>query len=430
MNDKAIISEIKESNFFISCWKHKNQIPEFLKNISTDEFELILRLASESLITLRDSTSSTKFQDVLNKRLAQLNDSNIKEKDKIQNQYMEELAKKQRQIDKLEVSKREIQESYDLLQQNFLNLQNSLMQSIEKNLSCGLEKQNIFFSGQINSIQKVFESRESIYKEQIDELKQSLEQYQKQSLIEQNSSNKGKQGESSFDSMASKFTTWSLEDTSKIPDACDRQSTIRGCKTLFELKNYSNKVPKSEVDKFKRNMEQHKDAPLGIFISLNTYITGGTQELLYTEITSSNQILVYIQNFLSLDTDTIFNVINNYIDMALLLYTKTQNVEENVDVQSKIDSIKPLLNSSFLQISQMLNEMNNNKKFMIDKINIQHSSLKLHIDKMKLLFESILKTFFAEESTMVVEDTIETSGETTTTKKRQRQKKSTTPVVE
>jgi len=411
----AFINEIKHNNLYVSSWTHINPIPEHLKGISSEEFELILRLASESLISLRESANSHNFQDVLNKKISN-------EVLKVKKDCEEQIQIKQKLVDRLEIQKKEIQESYNLLQQNFLNLQSSVTQSIEKNISCGLEKQNIFFSGQVSSIQKTFEGRESIYKDQIKELKDSLDKYQKHSLIDQNSSNKGKQGETSFDGMVSQFTTWSLEDTSKVPDACDRQSIIRGCRTLFEIKNYSNRVPKSEVDKFKRNMEQHKDSPFGIFISLNTNIVGGPQELLYTEVTSNNQLLVYIQNFLSFDYDTIFCVLNNYIDMAQLLYTRIQNVSEDDELQSKVDSIKPILNNSFMQISLMLNEMNNHKKFMIDKVTQQHSSMKLHIDKMKLMFESILKTFFPEEKSIGVDE------EDQYKKSVKRKKKSTTPV--
>ena len=231
----AFVNEIKQDNIYVSSWNHTNPIPETLKELTMEEFELVLRLASESLQSLRDSVHSLKFQDVLTKKLDTKQKEYEKEFSFLQSQYTDEAKKSQKKLDKLETEKQQLQESYNLLQQNFLSLQNNVNQSIEKTFSCGLEKQNIFFSGQVNSIQKTFESRESMYKEQISELKQVLEKYQKQSLIEQNSSNKGKQGEASFDSLVSQLTDWTLEDTSKIPDACDRQAKIRGCKTLLFL---------------------------------------------------------------------------------------------------------------------------------------------------------------------------------------------------
>jgi len=424
----AFVNEIKQDNTYISSWKQNNPIPESLKQLTVEEFELVLRLASESLQSLRESVHSFKFQDVLTKKLDTKQKEHEKEFSFLQSQYTDEIKKSQKKLDKLETEKQQLQESYNLLQQNFLSLQNNVNQSIEKTFSCGLEKQNIFFSGQVSSIQKAFESRETMYKEQISELKQALEKYQKQSFIDQNSSNKGKQGEASFDSLVSQLTDWSLEDTSKIPDACDRQAKIRGCKTLFEIKNYSAKVPKVEVDKFKRNMELHKDAPLGVFISLKTQIVGGAQDSVYTEINSNNQILIYIQNFLVLDTETIFSVINNYIDMSQLFYSKIECLEENEDLQSKIDSIKPILNNSFLQITQMVNEINNHKKFMTNKINEQHSSIKLHIDKMKLLFESIVRVFFPEDTTTLTSMVIEEASDLDKPKKTvKRIKKNQTP---
>lgn len=396
----AFVSENRENSYYVSLWRHNNPLPEQLKNLTIEEFELILRLASESLIHLRESTQTHKFEDILNKKISNLNGTHQQELNLLKSQYNDDISKKQKLLEKEQVSRREIQESYNLLHQNFLNLQNSVSQTIEKNLSCSLEKQNIFFSGQVESIKKAFESRESMYKDQIIELKTHLEKYQKQLLIEQNSSVKGKQGESSFDTLVKQHTSWVLEDTSKIPDACDRQSNIKGCKTLFEIKNYSNKVPKTEVDKFKRNMETHKDAQFGVFISLKTNIIGGAQDCIYSEITSNNQILLYIQNFDTLDKDTIFSVINNYIDMALLLHAKIQCDVESEDLQLKIDSIKPILNDSFKEISLMVNKMNSQKKTMVNIINEQTSTLQLHINKIKLLFESILKVFFQEESTV------------------------------
>jgi hypothetical protein len=154
-------------------------------------------------------------------------------------------------------------------------------------------------------------------------------------------------------------------------------------------------------------------------------IVDGAQDLLYTEISSNNQLLVYVQNFLSSDIDTIFSVINSYVDVALKFYTKTNELVESVDIQSKIDSIKPILNSSFKEISEMINENNKNKKFMIDKITTQHSSLKLHIDKIKLMFESIFNLLFHEDTKMFLEEVVETDK-----KGVKRKKKSNTPVVE
>ena len=384
----AFINETIDTGFYVSTWKTNKSIPDSLKQLSCEDFELVLSLACKSLESLRNTTNTLKFTADTDRKIIQLQD-----------EHAEEISNKDNNIRRLETVKRELQESYNILHKNFINLQTTMNESVRANMLETNSKQNTFLSSQIASIQQTFNSQITIYREQIDNLNESLKRYQSNALIDQNSSNKGKQGELSFDELAKLYVTWVLKDTSKITEACDRQSIIRGCKTLFEIKNYKSRIPSSEVEKFRRNMETHKDAPLGVFISLNTQITGGSQELLYSEITSNNQLLIFIQKFNSFEPENIFAYLNNFIDIALLLYTKTQQVANDIDLQSKVDSIKPILLSSLTQISQMTTELNTNKRFLIDTMNTHHVNMKSHIDRFKLHFESFINLFFLAETT-------------------------------
>ena len=450
----SFISELLNEDFYISSWKHKNPIPPNLKECTTHEFELVLRLASESLVALRDSTSSIQFQNILDKKQnvaesekKDLENRYIKEiqlqkdtytynidnldkklnheKNELQNRYIKEIqqlkdthaynlehTKKQYSatLVDLEQSKFSAEKSYQLLQQNFLSLQNSMNSNIEKTVVSSIDKQNQYYTAQAHMLEKHYTS-------QIETLQRSLEQYQQLYAKEQNSSLKGKQGETNFDNMVQKYTTWELHDTSKIPDSCDRLATIRGCKTLFEIKNYSYNIPKKEIDKFKRDLELHKDCPFGIFISLNTAIIGANQDFIYAELNSNNQLLIYIQRFLDHDPESIFSVLNTFVDVAHELYNKSINFATDSSLQSKIDSLKPIITSEITCIAKVLNELVLHKNFLIDSITKQHSSIKHSVEKIRFTFESIFRLLFLENSVG------ETCNSTEDNKKKKRKKK-------
>jgi hypothetical protein len=292
-------------------------------------------------------------------------------------------VKKDTRIRELEIAFDQTSKSYQLLNQNFLGLQNSSHDSFQKNICSVLDKQKATYESQISMLDK-------LYKEQINGLQESLAAHTKYAIKDNNSSIKGKTGETSFDNLVERHTSWEIENTAGTPQSCDRYGVIRGCKTLFELKNYSQNVPRKEVEKFKRDMEVHKDCPVGIFISYNTNIVGAPQDFFFSEIVG-NQTLIYIQKFLSYDAATMFSILDCVIDMSLNLFNKSLG---GSDGSQKIDSIKPILINEIKNIGSIINEMNVNKKFLIDTITKQNESIKHHIEKMKFTFSSIVKVLF------------------------------------
>lgn len=403
----AFISENYDSNKYVSIWNHTKPIPEVLKSCSTQEFDTIIQLVSDTVIKLRETTNSLQFQDILNRKILEIQNSIQSEYETKLNSIQSETTRKFNiEIERLQKSKQELQvsldqsiKSYQNLNLNFENLQTSSVNQFDKTLNTMLQKQKESYESQIQMLDKV-------YKEQISNLQNSLEQYTKQSIKDQNSSLKGKVGETSFDSLVEQHTSWTIENTAGSAQHCDRFGIIHGCKTLFEIKNYSNTIPKKEVDKFKRDMEVHKDCPVGVFISLNTNIVGAPQDFFYSEITNSNQTLIYIQKFMLNEPISLFPVIDSIIKLGNTLYNKSINntIEDN-DVQTKIDSIKPILVNEIKSIGSILNELNNNKKLIIEKVNEHHNSIKTHIDRMKYTFEKIFSILFNDKE-IIQEDVV------------------------
>ena len=393
-----LLSTEKKEDGYVSCWKHANPLPDILKSCSGEQFELILLLASEALYTLHEKTSSLQFQEILTKKLGEVvaqkeceisslqKDFQSKmtlEKNRTEQSFTNEIAKKDTRIRELEIAFDQTSKSYQLLNQNFLGLQTSSHESFQKNISSVLDKQKVTYESQIAMLDK-------LYKEQICGLQESLAAHTKHALKDNNSSIKGKTGETNFDNLVETHTSWEIENTAGTPQSCDRYGVIRGCKTLFELKNYSQNVPRKEVEKFKRDMEVHKDCPVGIFISYNTNIVGAPQDFFFSEIVG-NQTFIYIQKFLSYDPATMFSILDSVIDMSLNLFNKSIG---GSDGSQKIDSIKPILINEIKNIGSIINEMNVNKKFLIDTITKQNESIKHHIEKMKFTFSSIVKVLF------------------------------------
>jgi len=416
----ALLNQIKENNYYISTWKHNKPILSILETCTLNEFETILELSSKALESLRQSASSLEFQDILQKKIIEVETKKNKELENQRNQYEEkrihESSKLQKEIHTLQTHLEQSMKSYQVVNQNFLTLQSGTQENFDKSLNNALQQQKQSFESHHIRL-------ENVYKEQIYKLEKSLEHYTKSAITQNVSSNKGKTGEQNFDTLVETFTTWSIEDTSKTPQSCDRFGLIKGCKTLFEIKNYSYNIPKKETDKFKRDMEVHKDCPLGIFISLNTNIIGGKQEFFYTEFTSSNQLLIYIQQFNNYEPSTLFSIIDSLIDIASLLYSKCSSVENDSSLQSKVDSIKPILQTQMNNIANIIKELNNNTKFVIDSIQKNHSSMKHHLDTLQFTFKTILQTLFKSSNDLMILDSSSEEQGQQPKKKRSRAKK-------
>jgi len=413
----ALVTQIKEQDYYITSWKHTAVIPTILQTCSIQEFETILDLASEALKSLRESATSHEFQDILHKKIHEMDTKKNQQLEQLRNQYEEtknrEITKLQKELQQLQTHLEQSNKSYQVLNQNFLNLQQGTQENFDKSLNNALQQQKQSFESQHIRL-------ENIYKEQIYKLQSSLEQYTKNAITQNVSINKGKSGEQSFDTLVENFTSWTIEDTSKTPQSCDRFGEIRGCKTLFEIKNYSYNIPKKEIDKFKRDMEVHSVCPLGIFISLNTNIVGGKQEFFYTEFSSSNQLLIYIQQFNNYDPSTLFSILDSLIDIAILLNSKCSSIETDSNLQTKVDSIKPLLQTQINNIANIAKELNNHTKFIIDSIQKNNNSIKGHLDALKYSITSIFQTLFQN---LTDTNTIESSEEQPPPKKKQYRRK-------
>ena len=458
---ESFIEERYENGYYISSWKYNNPLPECLKTITSSEFEslfslyislrnttvdlkqkedidkirayveeeyqkkvLQLKKQYEDDISIRDCKSKelqesyTNLREITEKTRVYVEDEYRKKLLQLQKQHEEDISIKDRKISQEIVKSRELQESYNILHKNFSTQQEETQKSINKiqiQHDISIEKEHNLFLTHLENIKSLNSSKD----EQISELKQELLHYKNQSLIQQNSSKKGKQGEMKFFNLVNQYTCWLLRDTSGTTDAGDFQGTYNNCKLFIDTKTYNTRgVPKCEIDKFKRNMESNKDIPIGLLIAMESKIVGARHDSIYFEINSNNQLLLYIQNFLSFDHETIFYILNSFIDIAHIIYSRSKNSHT-----INTELVKPALNS-LLKISQeTINKISNIKDLWVEKINTDCNELKHNVRQSINLIKEVLQTLFPETN-MVIE---ESEGEKS--KPVKRKKKSTTPVV-
>jgi hypothetical protein len=134
----AFVSQTYDNEHHISTWKHSKPISQLLQSCSITEFETILELASESLKSLRESSSSIQFQELLNKKLFELEKQKTLElknlQSQIETQKNYEIAKLQKDTKDLQIQLEQSNKSYQALNQNFYNVQTSSQEQFSKSL--------------------------------------------------------------------------------------------------------------------------------------------------------------------------------------------------------------------------------------------------------------------------------------------------------
>jgi hypothetical protein len=243
------------------------------------------------------------------------------------------------------------------------------------------------------------------FREQIDVVK-ALYTEKEAKFLEKSrvSTEKGKQGEKEFDDLTAEYMpSWGeLKNTSKIPHNADWSCIIRKCYTLFEIKNYGDDVPKAEVEKFVRDMEQHSDAALGVFISLQTPIRGKKSgNFITVEWTAKSQMLIYINAFNSHSVKDVFDFIDSYVDVAYRTYTLSQTTDDTsadtVRLQGQIERIKGFVQVESKRMSDLLISIYNDKKMLVETVNKHYEVTKRGLGDTKDSLKKIIDIIVGKE---------------------------------
>lgn len=282
-------------------------LPIHLAQATQDEWVLAFHIVDKVLAS-KDKYCSEEFSNSIAKDLSKqqeyelqkLVNTHKKEIERQKSEYETEIKGLEKtlhnkensytkQISELQVELNRANASYESIQKQFL-------EEAERRVKQQKESDELL----IHHLQGEL----SRHRQEMESLKEKLEA---KFSANQNSSKKGKIGEESFETIVREKKNWNLIYQGDKGHAADYQMLFKGVNVRFEVKNYTYVVKSKEVEKLINDMREHPETDVGVFVSLNTDITGFSGISL--EWTATNQLILYIPKFLELDIAIVLDFI-------------------------------------------------------------------------------------------------------------------------
>jgi len=234
----------------------------------------------------------------------------------------------------------------------------------------------------LNSLRESYETTMKLKEESLHEREARVIQKEKdlQTTIQRNASSsfRGQDGEMQFEQLAETTMKWKLINTSKIPHSCDYSSEIHGSPVFFEIKNYTDPVRNDEVLKFLRDMKEHPEVIIGIFISWNTRIVGKDQTMpISIEWINDSQCAIYIQPLKELEINATLALIDQVIKITgtyKRLIGSKGDVSESAILQPRIDKARVYIDQYISESSILMRRVVNDKKRHLELVESSYSS--------------------------------------------------------
>ena len=390
MEEKAFLSETFSNGKWTSTYTHPTSLQSVVKDLTQKEFQIALGLAVNALQKMNSSAENISYKEALDKEVKSYTQVLTQEKEDLEERL--ELARKNAASERIIIAEKFSEEIKHL--KSSLAISEQAVKDIEgrseamfKNLLDDVKKQmSANHSQEISRVEATYQrfqvNSDQQHKEAMAALKVSyseLEDKLRKELVKATAATAsasveiGKQGEMKFEDMVEKYTKWGpLQNTSKLNHHGDRACRIRGCEAMFEVKEYSNDVPSKEVDKFKRDMEEHPDFHLGVFASMNTNISKKAGNYVHMEWTSRSQLLIYINRLQSHSLEDIFGFLDICIDIALrmnkMAHERPEDSETCILQKERINRCKDVVERETKRILDFMNTMNINKKTLLETI--------------------------------------------------------------
>lgn len=197
---------------------------------------------------------------------------------------------------------------------------------------------------QVQASQAAVRALEDAYKRQSEELK-SLNDFLRRKIT--NVKTKGNEYEMEFrERLLTAFGTgdgFSLLDTARngVGHAGDFLMQWGSHTILWEVKNYDKPVPKSEVEKFQRDMLENKAVRVGVMVSRSTEITGktstGDRELEFLE----GKLLIYLSRFEFMGDEQI--TLQSLLPLFRIWWESTKEEEESAQLHRSIRDLEKIV---------------------------------------------------------------------------------------
>ena len=214
-----------------------------------------------------------------------------------------------------------------------------------------------------NQIGLVKDQERDYYQKQIDVLREKLDE---KTSIYSNSSKRGAEGENTIESVLNDlFPSAVITNVHTQMRSGDMRIELNGIQILFENKNFTSNVPKRDIDKFIRDV-QESDVHCGIMCSENTGIAN--REDLQIEIVEGKPLIYLHQTKTNVDKIKIaililVNILQNNLELD------TSMVQKIKELVKETDEINKIYNSQKKSLSMMMEQ---NEKLVISGRNIKY----------------------------------------------------------
>lgn len=285
---KTIYHASKNAEFSAMLEKLKSESESELSTLKTQQEELQkkLQLAERNLTTIVHEERSK----VLHESKLETASAISLAKETLQRQYETE-------INILKAQKSELEARKSMLEKDRIADIERERQAVKESLMIALSAKQAELDradGQLRSLISSHSALEKQYSELNDFLRRK---------IKTNSKEKGSEYESMFKEYLVKafgaIPGFSLRDGSSSTTGHEGDFLMKfhDSQILFELKDYSNKVPTTEVEKFVRDMRENPEVKIGVMISRSTDITGKTTTGDRHFEFSDDKLFVYLSKF-------------------------------------------------------------------------------------------------------------------------------------
>ena len=292
---------------------------------------------------------------------------------------------------------------------NINNLIEKAMDTSNKRHIEEIERNNNQFNKLIENMKAMYASDKEKIERDLISSQEKIKELQENIRASQASVIKGAVGQSDFFELIKEYTSWTgIEDTSKTSHAADLRGYIDKVETMFEVKNYTSDVPTKEVVKMIRDMETHSNISYGVFVSMNTGITGKKKPIEF-QWTAHGQLCIFVSNLLKHDIEMIFNYIGQCASVAHRFFSLCNNEEKNEleSYKDKLLQVKTIITKQITDISEMITAMGHHKKLHMDNLNKHYTEYKLMLEKMKISCNEIVDIVIGTDEVVLEENIVE-----------------------
>ena len=406
---EAFLKETYTNGSYITEFQHKNSIKGLVERMTQDDFELMIGLAANAMNLMRDSLFSMSYKEALEKELERHKELSNSERTVLEGELAAKLRLKESEA---QLARQSAAAEISGLRAQLETLTGAL--SVSEGNFQTMKGQIAEISGKAEETYKTMLSqREREHKEEVKErLAQCEAQYRESiKMLKENyermesrlnrdyektliSSEKGRVGEEEFENLCAKYTNWGpMVNTSKETAATDRRVLIRGCKAMFEVKNYKDTIPTEQVNKFLRDMKNNSDAPLGVFISLHTNIAKKIDKYIHIEWTEDSQLLIYINHLFDHSVPDTLLFIDACVSIALTVYQSAKNTSDSdmsVALNSRIEQTKFLIQKELANLVENLKGLEHHKAIVMNHILNQYNDTKRQMTSTKDSLKSMV----------------------------------------